>query len=255
MNIRLFSKSCGKDFPWLVLAIETVIKHCKNKIFWTIVVDNAERPLLKLPQTDKAVFQVYEIQEHWPEAASLGSGYIQQQWVKMNAHRVMNGDYFLNWDSDVMALRAFSIGDFQNVMGKPILWFTPFNDIINGDHILVHQMRQAYIKNVFNIPEAPFEWMRCMPIWMNGEILRIGETRREWRLVKDMMMANQVDGLSEFNLIGQLSNTFFPDAYDYKNTNNSPPTWAGPLDSTTAIVGQCWSWGNQHEAARKSLGL
>lgn len=255
MNLRLFSKCWCRDFEWLKLAIETVMKHCQDKVFWTIVVDHGEKAGLRLPETDKIIFQVYEIQQHWPEASELGNGYIQQQWVKMNAHRVMGEGFFLNWDSDVMALRDFSVKNFQNPLGKPILWFTPFNDIIPGGDAVVHQARQNYIKSVFNIQEAPFEWMRCMPIWMNSEILRIGSSRREWNIVQSFMRAKEISGLSEFNLIGQLSHMFFPDAYDYKNTQTSEPTWAGPIDSKTAIIHQGYSWGGDHAGCRRILGL
>lgn len=254
--MKLFTKSWAGDFQWLYLAIDTVKKHAKEKVFWTVVVDHGQMASLKLPEADNIIFQVCEAQQHWADCSELaGGGYIAQQWIKMNAHRVMGDGYFLNWDSDVMALRDFTSKDFMNPAGKPILWFTPFNDIIAGGDAAVHQARQSYIRSVFQLQEAPFEWMRCMPIWMNGTILRVGSERKEWAIVKEMLRKNEVGGLSEFNLIGQLSNLYFPDAYDYKNTQTSEPTWAGPLDSKTAIVSQLWSWGQKHWDARQTLGL
>lgn len=255
--LRLFTKSYSRDLPWLQLAIESVNLRCQERVAWTIVVDRGEKDQLvsKLPKTDKIIFQVHEIQEHWGDAAELGSGYIQQQWVKMTAHRVMGTDYFLNWDSDVAALRNFNSSDFKNQAYKPILWFTPFNDLMTGGDEAVHRLRQDYIKNIFHLEEAPFEWMRCMPIWMHGEILRIGESRPEWRRTHMNMRSDMVAGLSEFNLIGQMSNMLFPDAYDYKNTQTSNPTWAGPTDSKTAVVSQFWSWGSDVSGARRAVGL
>lgn len=258
--MRLFTKTFAKDVAWLELAIISVLRNTRSEIDWTIVCDRGERGLFeriisetqrfKRQDAPSITIHSIEIQDHWKDAEGLGSGYIQQQWVKMNAHRVMGNDYFLNWDSDVIALRNFTSKSFMNAMDKPILWFTPFNDLINGGDAEVHRMRQAYIKNVFKIPEAPFEWMRCMPIWLNGEILRVASERPEWNRTNILIRANELNGLSEFNLIGQFSHTFFPDAYDYKNTQNSCPTWGGPIDSTTAIVHQSWSYGGISEQVK-----
>lgn len=227
----------------------SVERHCQEDVEWTIVCDRGEAGKAPIPKSPKINIRVVEIQEKWPEAAHLGSGYIQQQWVKMNAHRVMGDGYFLNWDSDVIALRPFNESNFKNSSGKPILWFTPFNDLILGGDAAIHQLRRQYIANVFSIPDAPIEWMRCMPLWMNGEILKFGESRPEWERARILMRSNAVNGLSEFNLIGQLSNMFFPDAYDYKNTFANE-TWAGPIDSKTAIVHQAWSWGGVNDQVK-----
>lgn len=264
MSLRLFTKTYSKDLPWLELAMISVARHCTDPVDWTIVCDRGE--LNELMATVAKVksrmgmtipMGVMEVQSRWPDAAELGPGYIQQQWVKMNAHRVMGNDYFLNWDSDVVALRGFSAASFKNKTDKPIMWFTPFNNLIQGGDARIHKLRQDYIKNIFLLPEAPFEWMRCMPLWMNGEILRVGSERPEWERVRTLMKSHMVDGLSEFNLIGQLSSMFFPDAYEWKNTDNAGPTWSGPLDSETAIVHQAWSWGgvrrDVHDLVMRSL--
>lgn len=257
--LNLFTKTYAKDAAWLELAIISVMRNVDEPVKWVIVCDRGERGLFERIKTETQRFrknctdafdiEVCEIQDHWKDAAELGAGYIQQQWVKMTAHRVMGDGYFLNWDSDVVALRLFDSSSFKNASGKPILWFTPFNDLILGGDAPIHQKRQAYIKNVFQLPEAPIEWMRCMPLWMNGEILRVGETRPEWNRTKMLMKSKAVDGLSEFNLIGQLSSMFFPDAYEYKNTANGP-TWGGPLNGDKNIVCQGWSWGGVNAEVR-----
>lgn len=258
--MKLITKTYSKDLPWLQLAFVSVLRHARENIEWTIICDHGERRSVEdawnrardSVRHVEACFQIFihEVNEKWPEAKSLGSGYIQQQWVKMTAHRVMGPGFFINWDSDVIALRPFTSRSFMNPMDKPILWFTPFNDLIAGGDVEIHRLRQRYIKNVFQIPEAPFEWMRCMPIWLNGEILRVAEGRNEWTRTAILMKANEVGGLSEFNLIGQFSHAFFPDAYDLKNTTNSGPTWGGSIDSETAIVHQSWSYGGISDQVR-----
>lgn len=258
--MNLFTKTYSKDAGWLELAIISVMRNTQTEIDWTIVCDRGERGLFEriISETQRFIpaggpnvrINSLEIQDKWPDASPMGSGYIQQQWVKMTAHRVMGSDYFLNWDSDVVALRPFSDASFKNISGKPILWFTPFNDLIIGGDAPIHRSRQGYIKNIFQLPEAPFEWMRCMPIWINGEILRVAEARTEWTRAAIMMRSNQVDGLSEFNLIGQMSNMLFPDAYDYRNTIGQE-TWSGPLNGERNIVHQSWSWGQDTSQVRE----
>lgn len=249
--MKLFTKTYFKDLAWFELAISSVMRRCQEPVEWTVICDNGEKNRVKdvfdranNRLNSKFQLSLFDVNDKWPEAASMGSGYIQQQWVKMTANRVMGNDYFLNWDSDVIALRPFNSTVFKNAMMKPILWFTPFNDLIQGGDQAVHEARRSYIQNIFQIQEAPFEWMRCMPLWMNGGILRVCEERPEWNRTLNLLRSGQVHGMSEFNLIGQMSNTFFPDAYDYKNTQNSFPTWSGPIDSQTAIVHQAWSWGS-----------
>lgn len=256
--MRLFTKTCRKDYKYLRIALISVVRFCREAMEWTIVCDQGESEELKKiiadqfgGKTNSVSFKFAEIQDHWPDAAELGDGYVQQQWVKMTAHRIMGMEYFLNWDSDVAATKDFWESDFCGKSRRPILWFTPFNDITIGEHVEVHQMRRHFMMNVFELREISFEWMRCMPIWMNGEILRVGETRSEWNRTRILLRAKQYAGMSEFNIIGQFSNMFFPDAYEWRNTQNSGPTWAGPLNSEDAIVYQGWSWGDIPEDLKR----
>lgn len=89
------------------------------------------------------------------------------------------------------------------------------------------------------------------PYPMYGEILKNGAMRREWD--RSFQMMRNGDGrFSEFNVIGQFSHLYFPDAYEWKNAEANGPTWSGGYVpggegsgafQEHASIAQCWSWG------------
>lgn len=255
MSLRLFSKTWRNDYGWLKLAIKSVLKLSTEAVDWTIVGDPGSRSevdkiVLQAVQETGSVlsYRISEIQELWPTCLGISNGYLSQQWVKMNAHMIMGDDLFWNWDSDVIAVRPFSSKDFIGKSGKPIHWFSQFNTLINGGDRQAHEGRMALMREVFHVEHISFEWMRCMPIPMYGQILRNGSNREEWKKCFEMLRAGDAR-FSEFNIIGQFSHFFFPDAYEWRNAEAEGPTWAGGWDQngncfqSHAFVSQGFSWG------------
>lgn len=258
MSLTLFSKTWINDYPWLKLAIKSVIKMCKEDVDWTIVCDSGqknevEKVVLQAVQESKGVlkYKIVEVLDFWPEAAHIGNGYLSQQWIKMNAHKVMGDGLFWNWDSDVIAIKPFTSRTFIGKSERPIYWFSQFNSLMSGNDRPAHEARIAMMKEVLGLQEIPFEWMRCMPIPMYGAILRNGGNRKEWHKSFDMMRAGD-HRFSEFNVIGAFSHMFFPDAYEWRNAEAQGPTWSsgyveGGVGSGAfqehGIVCQAWSWG------------
>lgn len=256
--LNLFTKTWVNDYPWLKLAMISVSKLCTEEIRWTIVGDKDSRPDLGavITQAGQASgrqigTRICEVQEYWPECAGISNAYLAQQWIKMNAHRIMEDKLFLNWDSDVIAVRSFSSESFNGKSGRPIYWFSQFNSIMSGSDRPAHEARISMMKEVLGLNEISFEWMRCMPVPMYGQILKNGSERKEWKKSFDMMKAGD-HRFSEFNVIGQFSHLFFPDAYEWRNAEASGPTWStgyveGGSGSGTfqehGIVAQGWSWG------------
>lgn len=256
--LRLFSKSWINDYPWLKLAIKSVLKLSTEPVDWTIVGDagsrhDIEAVVLQAVQEAKGMlkYKIVEVPDLWPEASAIGNGYLSQQWVKMNAHMIMGDDLFWNWDSDVIACRPFSSQTFIGKSGRPIHWFSQFNSIMSGADRGAHEARIAMMKEVLQLPEISFEWMRCMPIPMYGQILRNGSSRREWKKSFEMLRAGD-HRFSEFNIIGQFSHLYFPDAYEWKNAEAQGPTWSGGyveggvgsgFIQDHACIMQAWSWG------------
>lgn len=256
--IKLCTKTWINDYPWLKLAIKSVLKLSTEAVDWTIVGDagskqDLENVVLQAVQESKGAlkYRIVEVPEFWPEVAHIGNGYLAQQWVKMNLHKVMGDGLFWNWDSDVIACRPFSSQTFIGKSGRPIYWFSQFNALMSGNDRAAHEARIAMMKEVMQMNEIAFEWMRCMPIPMIGQILENGSRRREWQKSFEMMKAGD-PRFSEFNIIGQFSQIYFPDAYEWKNAEAEGPTWSGGyvqggvgsgFIQDHACIMQAWSWG------------
>lgn len=251
------TKTWKNDYGWLKYAIRSVLSLNKEGFYWVIVCDNGEKPNVQkvVDQARQEApcphamlgFKIYEVQEHWPECNQINNGYFSQQWIKMTANRVMGNEYFLNWDSDVIAVKPISFETFLGKSGRPIYWFSSFNHLIgSGGDRNVHIERMNVMKEVMAINEIPFEYMRCMPVIMNGEILRVGSERAEWSRAFNAIK-NGRGGFSEFNIIGLFSHMFFPDSYEWRNAEQQGPTWAGgfadSIMQSHAYVCQSWSWG------------
>lgn len=256
--LRLATKTWINDYPWLKLAIKSVLKMSTDPVDWTIIGDKGSKQdleivVLQAVQESKGVlrYRIHEVEEFWPECAYIGNKYLAQQWIKMNLHMVMGDGLFQNWDSDVIACKPISVQTFMGKSGKPVYWFSQFNSLMNGADASAHQSRIAMMKEVMGLPEITMEWMRCMPIAMYGSILRTASTRHEWKKSFEMMKAGDAR-FSEFNIIGQFSHLYFPDAYEWKNAEAMGPTWSGGYVEggvgsgafqDHAVVAQGWSWG------------
>jgi len=249
LDLQLFTKTCRKDLEWFKLCVRSIFSNLRyTSLEWVIVCDQGEKDEINKLMVGESIqfighekIRVIEIQELWGDCMHIQNGYFRQQWVKMNAHRAFPKGYILNWDSDTIALKQFSATDFKH-LGKPILYFTPFNDLMTGRDRTVHEGRRRFVCRIFEMKEVAFEWMRNMPIWSNAEILRVGAERPEWGRFRYALETN-AEGISEFNIIGELTHQFFPDAYEFRNTQSGNwQFWTGPLDSS-AITHQAWSGG------------
>lgn len=258
--MNLFSKTWKNDLPWIDLAFKSVAFYCKEPVDWTVVVEKENYSELQdicgrlrlWHNTHQLRLNLISSQDIWPEMNGV-DGYMAQQWIKMNAHLVMGFDTFWNWDSDVIAQRPFSQSDFIGKSGRPIHWFSHFNTLMTpgSPDNPAHEQRRAIMKQIFRFEDISFEFMRCMPMPMNGTILDHGVRNRIWQESKDKIMRND-RSFSEFNILGQFSHLFFPDAYEWRNAEASGPTWSGgykegghgsgELDGIS-IVTQCYSWG------------
>lgn len=268
MSISLFTKTWRNDLEWLEMAIISVSKLCQESVEWTITTEdedvggvwakiNYAKSIVK--NTNHIQFRVLSCYEIWPESKQISQGYMRQQWIKMNAHMGMSDGLFWNWDSDVIAIKPFSSATFIGKSGKPILWFSQFNAIMNGSDRPAHESRMAMMREVLDIPRVSFEWMRCMPIPLFGQILRHGSMQPEWGKSFEMLK-NGDARFSEFNVLGEFCHLYYPDAFEYRNAEASGPTWSGGYVEggqgsgsfqEHAFVSQCWSWGAIPEHVKK----
>lgn len=264
--MKLFTKTFIGDLPWLQLAVKTVCKFAICEIEWVMCIEDEHLANLNAAVGDMPSHNVkcYKmgINEKWPEAMQIQQGYLRQQWVKMNAHKVMGNALFYNWDSDVIAVRPFSLENFIGKSGRPIHWFTDYNHLIITERdmtaVTAYQARRGLASQIFHWPIS-FEWMRCMPMPGFGEILRCGAQTGYWSRMFEMCKT-ATPGFSEFNFIGEFAHKFFPDAFEWRNAENSGPTWSTGYvqkDADTlefqehGVVCQGWSHGGIPPALKK----
>lgn len=247
--MRLFVKTWEKDFQWVKVAMISVQNHCNENVMWDIVVDDGTKEGFKkvLEQVQQIVprrtlsVRLHETSDYWKDSLQIQNGYLRQQWIKMTAHRVMGAGYFWNWDSDVLAQKDFTIEDFCS-HGKPIHWITQFNAIMEGSDRAAHESRKQMLREIFGLPDISFEYMRCMPMPMMGEVLQYGEKSSYWSKVFNMCVAGD-NRISEFNILGMYSHLYFLDVYEWRNTQNYDRTFSGPWGDKSYLVSQQWSWG------------
>jgi hypothetical protein len=258
--MRLFTKTYDRDLEWFGLAMLSVLKMCEEDLEWKITVERPdihrlEKIIHEARMKDSYKFKrnisVHILDDCFKDAMAIKDGYLRQQWVKMTSYEVMGDGFYWVWDSDVVAVRPFNTKSFISKNGKPIYWFSQFNMMLDGSGKEAHQQRMNMMKEILDYPNVSFEWMRCMPIVVNGQILKHGRTQKEWDKSYDFML-NGRKGFSEFNVIGQFAHLYFPDAFDWRNAQNSGPTWGANLVSNDngnlefsdgGIACQSWSYG------------
>lgn len=263
--MKLFTKTWVNDFPWMKLALKSVARNYTGlKVEWGIVLDDGTRgDFQKVVDQVKQELEgkpgpvmdinVVEASQLWSDGVQkISQPYLRQQWIKMTANRLMGPGLFWNWDSDVIAIKPFDAKTFCNHDGKPIYWFSQLNHLIvtGGGDKAAHDGRRALTKIATNY-EPSFEWMRCMPVPLIGQVLEHASGQGDWQRAFAIMASND-HRFSEFNVIGQFCHLYYPDAFDWRNAENNGPTWSsgyveGGVGSgcfqAHATICQAWSWG------------
>lgn len=253
--MNIFTKTWIKDFEWLELAVYSVLNHCKEPVNWYVAVERLNRAQLdevlsravahfKDKRTGDS-FQTFDAELVWPECQNIVDGYMRQQWIKMNVHRLIGDHLIWNWDSDVIAIHDFDSSNFSP-NGKPRFWWDDINHLINGGY---PQERRSVMYQVMG-GEIGKEYMRCMPIPLHGAALAHGANSEVWRQSFNMCSGNQ-RAFSEFNIIGEYCFRHFNDLFEWKNAQNEGPTWQGEANDPNKITTQCWSWGGINDGIRR----
>lgn len=251
--MNLFTKTWTNDFAWLELAIYSVLKNSKEPINWHVAVERLNRAALDevigrarahFPSRKDDNFQTHDAEIVWPDCQNIVDGYMKQQWIKMNVHKLFKEHLVWNWDSDVIAKRPFGSLDFMRD-GKPIWWWDDLNHLLMGGY---PQERRASVESVFRDPVGR-EYMRCMPIPLLGKALTEAANTEYWKRSFDQCASGN-RAFSEFNVIGEYCFRFFNSDFAWINAQNSGPTWQS---EPNAITHQAWSWGGVNDGIRKMV--
>lgn len=253
--MNLFTKTFINDFAWLELAVYSVLNHCKEPVNWYIAVERLNRATLD-EVLSRAVghfknvrsgdsFQTFDCELVWPECQNITNGYMRQQWIKMNVHKLIHDHLVWNWDSDVIAKRDFDSSSFIK-NGKPVWWWDDINHLINGGY---PSSRKHLLMEIFG-GDCGREFMRCMPISLHGTALAHAANSPIWKRGFDLCTSSH-GAFSEFNLIGEYCYRNFNDMFTWINAQNEGPTWQGESNDPTKITYQGWSWGGVNDGIRK----
>lgn len=245
-----FTKTCTKDLQWLTLSIKTVEHYAQEPIDWYIVGDNdtmVELVALSKLHTRNITWHLCSVQDRWPELMSM-AGYHQQQGVKLLAHRFVPPGYFLVVDSDLLFQGKFTAQSFKGT-SLPIYWVSDFNHVAGTDPVnqSVHWARRDLLTNMLGRADVNLETMRCLPIWLNTDVLKALEASNVWNTAFDKLMAADT-AFSEFNLYGSYAYFYFHHLHEWRNAELEAPTWSGVWGDKRFLVSQGWSWENPSQS-------
>lgn len=248
--MKLFTKTWRRDLIWLKWAFRSVYKYCDEPVIWHVITENDTTGTVQniadeCARDSNSSFP-HKIIVHgldlWPETKLIHDTYMSQQWIKMTADRVVGNDLVWNWDSDVFAQKHFSEADFLGANKLPIYWFSELDRFKGSNDYSVLRQRADLLETIFG-SKVSREWMRCMPIPLIGSILKEGYRSDIWnKCYKECAAGNR--GFSEFNAIGQFNYLYFNGSFDWRNADDTGPTWGGNKGDNS-IVFQNWSWGGE----------
>lgn len=191
-------------------------------------------------------FQTFDSEIVWPESQNIVDGYMRQQWIKMNVHKLIHDHLIWNVDSDVIFLNDFDTSNFFH-NGKPTFWWDDMNHLINGGY---PPDRKQLMMGMFG-GDCGKEYMRCMPIPLLGAALAHGSNTDIWKRSFEMCASGNRT-FTEFNIIGEYCFRNFNDHFSWKNAQTTPGgTWQGEANDKSKITSQLWSWGGINDGIRK----
>lgn len=249
--MNFFTKTWTQDFKWIELAIYSVLNHCQENVNWYIAVERLNRSELDDVVSRAAAhfkdkrsgdsFQTFDSEIVWPESQNIVAGYMRQQWIKMNVHRLVGDHLIWNWDSDVIALRTFNSSYFMK-NERPIWWWDDMNFLITGGY---PSSRKDFLMNMFG-GDVGREYMRCMPIPLLGSALSEGSKTDIWAKALSACAGNNAN-MTEFNVLGEYCYRHHQNSFTWLNAHNDGPTHQGEANDPTKITYQAWSWGGTNQ--------
>jgi hypothetical protein len=196
-----------------------------------IVADSdCREEMSKLPQIGQEVVFV----DMWK------NGYIQQQWVKINADQYTKTDHVLFVDSDCVFHTQFSPESFTKD-GRPILLKTSYSELLQSEGGRVAQKWKGITESIvgWNIE---WEYMRRLPMTIHSSTL--ASFRQMIPRLESHLRSLRFHEFSEFNAIGAFIEKREPEKYCITDTS----VWMH-----TAVAEQFWSWGGLTEEINSKI--
>lgn len=224
MKSCIFIKTWINDLPWLKYCLRSIATYYSAPEI-ILVADRDCKPTLDSWNTQATT--IHYVPNH-------RNGYIQQQAIKLQAHKYTDAELILYVDSDTIFIKPTTINDF----------------LVNG---LIRLLCEPYSKLPPNVPwraiteqtlgfDVPLEYMRCFPILHHRETLECIE--RDYPTLQDTLYRMKSRAFSEFNVMGAYAASY-SDKYLLHNLDTLPPP--------ENCAKQFWSWGGLTEEIEQEI--
>jgi len=152
------------------------------------------------------------------------NGYIQQQWVKLNADRFIDSDMVMFVDSDCVFHTPFSPESYMKD-GLPILMKTKYGSLGGAESW------RGYTQDHVGFP-VEYEYMRRLPWMYLSSSLK--NFRDRYPTTGQYLADLKTREFSEFNVLGAYIDRYEQDNYYITDTEVWMPE---------SVCKQFWSWG------------
>lgn len=224
MATDIFIKTWSGDIKWLGYCLESIWKYASGIGEVIIAADVSCINDVYLLAGDAIVMPVPD----WR------NGYIQQQWVKINADQHTAADQILFVDSDCVFHSQFSPESFMRD-GKPILMKTRYGNL-GGAEVWKKITEKLCGWTV------EFEYMRRLPWMYRSESLK--NLRAAYPDLESHLRSMKDRSFSEFNVLGAFIDRFESDKYFVTDTEEWAPE---------SVAKQYWSWGGISREIKREI--
>jgi len=214
VSYSIFIKTWKDDVKWLPYTLRSIDLYACGYDEVVIVTDRSCSNLVKAIAGNNRIVVV----EDWE------NGYIQQQWIKLNADAFVTSEYVLFVDSDCVFHTVFTIDDFMRE-GKSVLLKTKYGNL-EGAEIW------KSITSSFVGFDVEYEYMRRLP-WMYRTSSLTNFKNRYPHTFEHLSHLTTRD-FSEFNALGAYIDRYENDQYYVSDTTVWVPE---------PVAKQYWSWG------------
>jgi hypothetical protein len=215
MSYSIFIKTWKNDIKWLPYVIKSIHKYGKD--YDEVIIASDRSCLMDVKSVTPVWCRLIDVDD-WD------NGYIQQQWVKLNADTIVKSQYTLFVDSDCIFHTPFSSESFIRE-DKPVLLRTKYGNL-EGAEVW------KGITSAFVGFDVEYEYMRRLP-WMykNSSLTNF---KNKYPHTLDHLSRLTTRDFSEFNALGAYIDRYENDQYYIADTDVWIPD---------SVARQYWSWG------------
>lgn len=213
--ISLFVRSYEKDFEWLSHSIRSMRKNLKGISDRVLCVPTKTQ----IPNDISVYFNriVY--------SAEKLNGYMAQQVDKVSAYKYCKHENILFSDSDCIYFQEYDAT--QLLDGNKIKLYRTRYKTIKDDNAFAWKDITKLMTGI----DPSHEYMRCFPIMHKAIVC---QALNESHTYQEYLKIVQANHMSEFNALGIIARTYYPDHYIFLDTEESLPLQTAK---------QYWSWG------------